>query len=39
MNSDPFCGKKNGSRAAHPALPTGHGVAWLRMCDVYPALP
>src|SRR6516225_6934587 len=31
--------KRTRSRTAHPALSTVHGVPWLRMCDVHPALP
>jgi hypothetical protein len=39
MNPDPFCGKQNGSRAAHGPESRVHGGALLRMCNVYPALP
>jgi hypothetical protein len=39
MNPHPFCGKQNGSRAAHPALSGVHVGASLGMWNVDPALP
>jgi hypothetical protein len=36
---NPFCGKQNGSRAAHGPGSRVHGGALLRMWNVHPALP